>query len=280
MKRLSQLFLVLTLLATMLAACTPSALTPTAGPIVLTDDLGRAVTLAAPAQKVVSMAPSNTEILYAVGAGSQVIGRDEFSNYPEAATAVQSVGGSMGDYNFEQIVSLKPNLVLAAEINTSEQVKTLEDLGVTVYYLKNPTDMEGMYTNLQLVGQLTGRTAEATALVDSLKQRVAAAQAKVANATAKPKVFYELDGSDAAKPWTAGTGTFIDQLITLAGGENVAATLDGAYGQLSQEALLVANPDVILLGDAAYGTTAELVSTRAGWETIKAVQSGQIVPFN
>ena len=106
------------------------------------------------------MAPSNTEILYAVGAGSQVIGRDEFSNYPEAATAIQSVGGSMGDYNFEQIVSLKPDLVLAAEINTPEQVKALEDLGVTVYYLKNPTDMEGMYTNLQIVGQLTGRTAK------------------------------------------------------------------------------------------------------------------------
>ncbi len=280
MKRLSQLFLVLTLLATVLAACNSGAQTPTAGPMVLTDGLGREVTLAAPAQKVVSMAPSNTEILYAVGAGSQVIGRDEFSNYPEAATAVQSVGGSMGDYNFEQIVSLKPDLVLAAEINTPEQVKALEDLGVTVYYLKNPTDMEGMYTNLLLVGQLTGRTGEATALVDSLKQRVAAAQAKVANATAKPKVFYELDGSDAAKPWTAGTGTFIDQLISMAGGENVAAALDGAYGQLSQEALLVANPDIILLGDAAYGTTAELVSARAGWETIKAVQSGQIVPFN
>lgn len=280
MKRFSQLFLVLTLLAAVVAGCTPGAQMPTAGPITLTDGLGREVTLAAPAQKIVSMAPSNTEILYAVSAGDQLVGRDEFSNYPEAAAAVQSIGGSMGDYNFEQIVSLKPDLVLAAEINTPEQVKALEDLGLTVYYLKNPLDMEGMYTNLQLVGQLTGQTPEATALVDSLKQRVEAAQAKVANATVKPKVFYELDGTDAAKPWTSGSGTFIDQLISMAGGENVAASLDGAWGQISEEALLVANPEFILLGDAAYGTTAEQVSARAGWEAIQAVQRGQIVPFN
>jgi iron complex transport system substrate-binding protein len=280
LKRFSQLLLVLALLATVLAACTSVNQSPTAGPITLTDGLGREVTLAAPAQRIVSMAPSNTEILYAVSAGDQVVGRDEFSNFPEAAAAVQSIGGSMGDYNFEQIVSLKPDLVLAAEINTPEQVKALEDLGLTVYYLKNPLDMEGMYTNLQIVGQLTGQTPEATALVDSLKQRVVAAQAKVANVDAKPKVFYELDGTDAAKPWTSGSGTFIDQLITMAGGENVAASLDGAWGQISQEALLVANPEIILLGDAAYGTTAEQVSARAGWEAIQAVQTGQIVPFN
>ncbi|HWR65252.1 MAG TPA: ABC transporter substrate-binding protein [Bellilinea sp.] len=280
MKRFSQLLLVLALLATVLAACTSGAQSPTAGPITLTDGLGREVTLAAPAQRIVSMAPSNTEILFAVSAGDQLVGRDEFSNFPEAAAAVQSIGGSMGDYNFEQIVSLKPDLVLAAEINTPEQVKALEDLGLTVYYLENPADIQGMFANLEIVGQLTGHTAAVTALVDSLRQRVTGVEAKVANVDTRPKVFYELDGTDAAKPWTAGSGTFIDQLITMAGGENVAASLDGAWGQISQEALLVANPEIILLGDAAYGTTAEQVSARAGWEAIQAVQTGQIVPFN
>ena len=280
MKRLSQLLLVLTMLATVLVACTSGAQPPSPSPITLTDGLGREVTLAAPAQLIVSLAPSNTEILYAVGAGDQVVGRDEFSNYPEAAAAIQSVGGSMGDYNFEQIVSLKPDLVLAAEINTPEQVKALEDLGVTVYYLKNPTNIPGMFANLEIVGQLTGHTDEVTALVDSLRQRVTGVEAKVANVTVTPRVFYELDGTDPAKPWTAGAGTFIDQLISMAGGENVAASLDGSWGQISQEALLVANPDIILLGDAAYGTTAEQVSARPGWDAIQAVKTGQIVPFN
>jgi iron complex transport system substrate-binding protein len=186
----------------------------------------------------------------------------------------------MGDYNFEQIVNLKPDLVLAAEINTPEQVKALEDLGVTVFYLSNPTNIEGMYANLITVGKLTGKEPEATALVDSLKQRVAAVEDKISRVTTRPKVFYELDGSEAAKPWTAGAGTFIDMLITMAGGENVAASLAGSWGQFSQEALLVANPDFILLGDSAYGTTAEQVAARTGWETIQAVKAGQVLPFN
>ena len=280
MKRFSKLLLIIALLTGLLAACAPAAVAPTTAPMAMTDGLGREVTLTAPAQRVVSLAPSNAEILFAVGAGSQVVGRDEFTNYPESAVALPSVGGSMGDYNFEQIVNLKPDLVLAAEINTPEQVKALENLGVTVYYLSNPTDIEGMYANLITVGKLTGKEPEATALVDSLKQRVAAVEDRVASTTAKPKVFYELDGSEAAKPWTAGAGTFIDILITMAGGENVAASMEGSWGQFSQEALLVANPDFILLGDAAYGTTAEQVAARAGWETIQAVQVEQVLPFN
>ncbi|HAL17056.1 MAG TPA: hypothetical protein DCP32_09995 [Anaerolineaceae bacterium] len=280
MKRFSKLLLIIALLTGLLAACAPAAVAPTTAPMAMTDGLGREVTLTAPAQRVVSLAPSNAEILFAVGAGSQVVGRDEFTNYPESAVTLPSVGGSMGGYNFEQIVNLKPDLVLAAEINTPEQVKALENLGVTVYYLSNPTDIEGMYANLITVGKLTGKEPEATALVDSLKQRVAAVEDRVASTTAKPKVFYELDGSEAAKPWTAGAGTFIDILITMAGGENVAASMEGSWGQFSQEALLVANPDFILLGDAAYGTTAEQVAARAGWETIQAVQVEQVLPFN
>jgi len=280
LKRITPGLTLFLLAVILLAACSPTVATPTAAPIVLTDGLDRSVTLAAPAQKIISLAPSNTEILFAVGAGAQVIGRDEFTNYPDAAKAITSVGGSMGSYNFEQIVSLKPDLVLAAEINTPDQVKSLTDLGLTVYYLKNPTDIEGMYANLLTVGQLTGHSADSATLVDSLKQRVSAVQAKISKVTTKPKVFYELDGTDAAKPWTAGTGTFIDLLINLAGGENVGSAIQGSWGQLSQEALLVANPDIILLGDAAYGTTADQVAARAGWDAIQAVKAGRVLAFN
>lgn len=279
MKRLNFILSLLLVASSLLAACAPAAPT-TAAPQVFTDGLGRDVTLAAPAQRVVSMAPSITEILYAVGAGGQVIGRDEFSNYPADAAVLPSIGGSMGDYNYEQIVSLEPDLVLAAEINTPEQVKALEDLGVTVYYLSNPTDMDGVYAMLQIVGDLTGHADEASALVENLKARVSAVEDKMANVTTRPKVFYELDGSDPAKPWTAGSGTFIDMLIQMAGGENVAATMEGAWGQLSQEALLLADPDFILLGDAAYGTTPEMVAARPGWESLTAVKDGRVLPFN
>lgn len=279
MKRLNILISISILAALLLSACGAVA-TPTAAPITLTDGLGRTVTLAAPAQKIVSLAPSNTEILFAIGAGAQVIGRDEFSDYPAEAKALPSVGGSMGAYSLETIASLKPDLVLAAQINTPEQVKSLEDLGLTVYYLSNPKDLDGMYANLQIVAQLAGRDKEAADLVASLQQRVQAVTEKIAPLSSRLTVFYELDGSDPAKPWTAGSGTFISQLIALAGGFNVADSLQGDYAQFSQEELLVANPNVILLGDAAYGMTPELVAARPGWSALAAVQENRIYGFD
>ncbi|HZW02706.1 MAG TPA: ABC transporter substrate-binding protein, partial [Anaerolineaceae bacterium] len=238
----------------------PTATVPAVTDISLTDGLDRTVTLPAPAQRIVSLAPSNTEILYAVGAGEQVIGRDDFSNYPEAALELPSVGGSMNEYNLEQIVSLQPDLVLAAELNTPDQVRALEELDLTVFYLSNPTDIEGVYAMLRTVAALTGHTAETEELIASLEARVAAVQAQVAGVEDRPVVFYELDGSEPNKPWTAGPGTFIDLLIVMAGGQNAAAQMGGQWGQISQEELLVQNPDVILLGDAAYGVTPEQVA--------------------
>ncbi len=146
--------LVFTLLIALFAACAPQAAPTTdSGPtsLSITDGLGREITLEATPQRIVSLAPSNTEILFAVGAGSQVIGRDEFSDYPEEAASIEIIGGSFGEYNVEAIVALEPDLVLAAEINPPELVQQLEDLGLTVYYLSNPTTLEGMYTNLETV---------------------------------------------------------------------------------------------------------------------------------
>jgi iron complex transport system substrate-binding protein len=257
----------------------PSA-TATPEPMVFSDGLGRAVTLATVPQRIVSMAPSATEILYAVGAGNQMVGRDSFSNYPDQAKSLVDVGGSMGTYSYELIASLAPDLVVATEINTPEQVKALEDLGITVYYITNPTSLDGLYPILETMGMITGHEDVSTALVDSLKDRVDAVSAKTSAVTTTPLVFYELDGSEPAKPWTAGPGTFIDQLITMAGGRNVGSVLTGSWAQISVEELLVQNPQIILLGDAAYGVTPEQVAARAGWETIDAVRNGQVFAFN
>jgi iron complex transport system substrate-binding protein len=248
--------------------------------ITLVDGLGREVTLTTPAERVVSLAPSNTEILFAIGAGAQVVGRDEFSDYPLEAAAVESIGGSFGEYNVEAIVAIKPDLVLAAEINTPELVKQLEDLGLTVYYLKNPTTLEEMYVNLDIVGRLTGHNV--TGLVNSLEARVAAVDEKIAPISVRPTVFYEIDASDATKPFTYGPGTFGDLLIKRAGGENLAslAGITDQYPQVSLEQVVATNPTIIILGDAVWGVTPESVVARAGWEAIQAVKNNQIFAFD
>ncbi|MEB2334118.1 MAG: cobalamin-binding protein [Anaerolineaceae bacterium] len=293
-------FFVLTLLIALLAACAPQA-TATVAPaatevpatqaatavpateaavVAFTDGLGREVKLEGPAQRVVSLAPSITEFLFAVGAGSQTVGRDEMSNFPEEALNVASIGSTYGDLNTEAILALKPDLVIAAQANTPEQVKALENLGVTVYYLNNPVTFAELFEQVKLFGQLTGHEEEASALAESLSVRVDAVTAATANFVEKPKVFYEIDGTDASKPWTTGAGTFIDTIIAMAGGVNIGGVLSEPYAQISVEEIVLQNPDFILLGDAAYGVTAESVAARPGWADLTAVKSGAIIPFD
>jgi iron complex transport system substrate-binding protein len=261
----------------------PTALpspTPTSPATQLTDGLNRPVSLPGPAQRIVSLAPSNTEILFAASAGTQVVGRDSFSDYPEAAKAVQDIGGSMGKYNTEAIVALHPDLVLAGEINPPELVNSLQQLGLTVYYLKNPTTLEEMYANVETVGSLTGHASQAKTLVDSLKARVSAVDAKIAPLSSRPTVYYELDATEPTKPYTAGPGTFVDLLISRAGGSNIGANLTSQWAQISLEQLVVTNPNIIVLGDSAYGISAESVKSRSGWEVLDAVKNDRIYPFD
>ncbi|HAV79058.1 MAG TPA: cobalamin-binding protein [Anaerolineae bacterium] len=246
--------------------------------ITYTDGLGREITLEETPQRIVSLAPSNTEILFAVGAGSQVVGRDEFSDYPAEAASIEVIGGSFGEYNVEAIVALEPDLVLAAEINPPELVQQLEDLGLTVYYLGNPTTLEGMYENLKTVASLSGH--DATELVDSLKARVAAVDEKIMPLSSRIPVFYEIDATDPTKPWTYGPGTFGDLLIARAGGFNVGGMATDPYPQLSLEQIVTANPSVIILGDAIWGVTPESVLERPGWESIEAVKSNAVFPID
>ncbi len=263
------------------SACAPTAApTPTSAALALKDGLGRQVTLPGPAKKIVSLAPSNTELLFAVGAGVDVIGRDQFSDYPAAAKDLPSVGGSMGNYDLEQIARLQPDLVLAASLNTPEQIQSIEALGLKVYYLANPTTFDSLYANILTTGQLAGRTTQAEALVASLKQRVKAVEDEVTRTSGRPKVFYELDATDPAKPWTSGPGSFIDTLIKMAGGVNVAGSLKSDYAQISQEELIAADPDVILLGDGAYGVTPAQVAARPGWGSMAAVKNNRVLTFD
>ncbi len=258
----------------------PPTAAPATPPLVMTDDLGNEITLDAPAQKIVSLAPSITESLFAIGAGGQMVGREDTVVYPPEAMNLPSVGSLWNGLPLEAIVAMEPDLVLVAEITSADDVKAMQDAGLTVYWQANPADLDEMYANLQTLAKLTGHEDEADALIASLRERVEAVDAALEGVDDAPLVFYELDATDPANPYTGGPGTFIDQLITRAGGRNVGAALEGAWAQISVEALLEQDPDMILLADALYGTTPESVAARAGWDALTAVQEERVYPFD
>jgi iron complex transport system substrate-binding protein len=273
------------LLAFLLGACAPAATpgTPTASPtqtsapVTLTDGLGRKVTLPAPARRVVSLSPSNTELVYELGAGSQLVGRDDLSDYPADAKSLPSVGGSMGDYNYEAIANLKPDLVLAAGINTPEQVKSITDLGIPVYYVPNPTDFNSLNANILAIAQLLGDESDGVKVTHELSARVKTVETQVAKTKDHPLVYYELDATDPTKPWTAGPGSFVAMIITAAGGTNIGQDLSSQWAQMSQEDIIARDPDYILLGDGAYGITPQSLAQRPGWGSLKAVKENHVI---
>jgi iron complex transport system substrate-binding protein len=274
-------FAVLLLLVMLVSACGPAVAPQQSGPATLTDGAGRTVTLKLPAERLVSLAPSNTEVLFAVGAGAQLVGRDSFSDYPPEAKDVADIGGQVGSINVELILAKKPDVVLASPLTPPEQIADLVKAGLTVYVLPNPKTFDDLYANLDTAGKLTGHVTQAATLVDSLKKRVQAVTDKVANVSMRPAVYYELDATDPSAPFTSGPDTFVDLLIRTAGGQNFGGTLKGEWVQVSVEELLSKQPDFIVLGDSTYGgVTPEQVAARAGWQALKAVQDGKVFTFD
>lgn len=288
MKRtlISTLILLAFSLLILTACAAPSAPAPTSTPgplqtgLNVTDDLGREIELNNSAERIVALGPSVVESLFAIGAGDRIVGREEFSLYPQEAQQITSVGSLFGELPSEAILALEPDLVIAPEIISQEQVATLENLGLTVYYQTNPTTFDELYQKLLDLGTLTGHSAQAESLAQDLQARVQSVEQALAGVTGRPGVFYELDATDPENPYTTGAGTFIDTLIRMAAGENIGAVLDGQYAQISSEQVILADPEIILLADAEFGVTPESVATRPGWEVIQAVQSGQIYPFD
>ena len=249
-------------------------------PRTFTDDLDRTIQLVAPPQRIVTLGPSSLESLFAIGAGDQVVGREEFSTYPEEALEVTSVGSLWGELPTEAILALEPDLVIAPEIISPEQVQSLQDLGLTVFFQANPVEFDGLWENLSELAALTGHETEAEALIAELDARVQAVQEKILPLSYMPSVFYELDATDPQNPYTIGAGTFIDTIITLAGGYNIGQALEGAYAPISSEQVITQNPTFILLADAPYGITPDTVAARAGWDVIAAVQNGAVYEFD
>jgi iron complex transport system substrate-binding protein len=302
MKKSRVIFNVLFVLMSTLSACAPAAdpeptnlpVEPTLSnpatavpteeisqtPILATDDLGTEIILAEPAQKIISISPSLTEILFSVGAGDRLIGRDSNSMYPQEAVSAVDLGGMWEGIPAEDILALEPDLILAGEIYAEEAIQELRDLGLVVYWQKNPADFEGLYANIRDIAELTGTEDVAADLIKTLTNRVSALDEKLTSVEVIPLVFYELDASDPANPYTPGGGTFISFIISRAKGLNMGDNLSGEWVQVSSEELLAQNPDMILLADALYGITPEMVAERAGWSDIKAIVEGEIYPFD
>jgi iron complex transport system substrate-binding protein len=263
--------------ATPTATAAPTA-TPI-GSVTVVDDANRTVTIPSAPQRILSLAPSTTEIAFALGLGSRMAAVDPFSDYPPEAKNLPKVNNS--PLNLEQVVALKPDLVLAAGITSGEDVKKMVNLQLPVIVVgATKTTLESIMADIRLVGQATGTELKAKTVTDGMKQRLDAVQAKLAGAQTKPRVYWELDATDPAKPFTPGPGSFLDEIIRLAGGTNVAANAKSPYAQVNAEEVIAENPDIIILSDFAYGTTIESVKARPGWLAINAVKNDKVFPID
>ena len=248
MKKFLLLVVALSTLLTMAVGCSSNK--PAAS---LTDDLGRTLDLKGVPQKIVSLAPSNTEILFALGLGSKVVGTDDDSDYPAAATTLPHVGSGYPSFSIETIVSLKPDMVVAFGYTLPDYVTKLESLGIPVVVLA-PKDVNGVMSDITLIGKITGATAQAKTLTTSMQSTLNTVEAKIKGVT-DPRVLWEFDGTDPSNPWVAGPGSFNDALITLAGGQDVGASGPTSSWQMSTEDIIKADPQIIILDDYQFGVT-------------------------
>ena len=253
----------------LLLASTPAP-ESTGAVIEVTDDMGRTVKLEKAPQRVVSLAPSNTESLFTIGGGSLLVGVTDFCNYPPEALDLPKVGG-FADINLELVVSMDPDLVLADSLHIPEIVPALEGLGIPVAVII-PQSIDGVLASLRLVGTLTGFEEAAAEFAASLENRRDQLTTMVAGQPA-PRVFWELSGD----LWTAGPGSFVDDLITTAGGSNVAADAGNAWVQLNAEVVIASDPEFIFLADHPYGEDTGTVSSRPGWSELTAVVQGRVI---
>ncbi|HET9519934.1 MAG TPA: ABC transporter substrate-binding protein [Candidatus Limnocylindrales bacterium] len=261
------------------AASATSSVAPSAAafPQTLTDDEGTNVELEAEPDKIVSLTPATTETLFALGVGDRVVGKvEDFSLYPPEAASIPDVA-KFGEVDVEQIVGLEADLVIAGgnSFNPPDKIAQLRSLGIPVLVLYAP-DIETVFTDIELTGVAVGRADEAKDLTASMRAQFDQVGAATAGLD-RPRVFYELDASQ--KIYTAADDSFPAAMIELAGGDPITTGSTTNF-EIALEALITADPELILLGDAAYGVTADAVKARPGWNVMTAVKDGAITPVD
>ena len=240
-------------------------------PLTIQDIAGRRVTLARRPERIVSLAPSSTETLFAQGLGDRLVGVDQSSNYPADALDKPKIG-TFSQPSIEQIVALSPDLVLAANLHLRSTVPALESRGVIVVVL-NAIDLPAVLDSISLVGQLTDNASGAGQLRGAMEARIAAVDARLRAVTVRPRAYVEI----TAKFSAAGPTSFIGDLVLRAGGANIVDDRSAQYPTLSAETIVARDPEVIILTDAGPEVSSATVGARAGWGTIAAVKAGRVV---
>ena len=215
----------------------------------ITDDLDRSVKIPQNIERAVSLAPNLTEIVFAVGAGDKLVGRTSYDNFPPGAEKIQPIGDTMNP-NIENIIALKPQIVL---VSTASQIETFTqtlDRQSIAYFVTNPNNLEGIYKSIDQIGEIFGKQAEAQKLIENLQNRVAAVEAQIPK-NEKVKVFLQISREPL---YTIGADSFLTDLIERAGGVSVTKNVPTAYPKLSKETALALNPEVIILSESEDNT--------------------------
>jgi iron complex transport system substrate-binding protein len=230
----------------------------TSFPVRIADDLKRTVVLAAEPRRIVALLPSHTETLFALGVGDRVVGVDDFSDYPEAATHLPKLGG-LYDARLESLLSLEPDLVLMSE--ASRSIQPLERAGATVW-AGSASTFDDVFRVIEAIGRLVGRAARARAMTAAIRDQIDGVE-RAAHRGPPPTVYFELD----ATPYAAGAPSFIGGLIARAGGINIVPSELGEFPKLNPEWIIARDPDVIL------GASREELLGRPGWAALSAIRN-------
>jgi iron complex transport system substrate-binding protein len=260
------------------AVATPAPTPGAAFPLTLVDDEGTSVTVPWRPERIVSLTPATTEILFAIGAGPRVVATTDFDDYPPEAVALPDVASFQG-VDVEAIVGLEADLVVAGGngFNSPDAIAKLRGLGIPVVVVYAP-DVAGVLRDIALVASAAGEPEAGAVMTAQMEAEIGAIGAALtADAGTAPRVFYELDATkDIFGP---ADDSFLAEMITLAGGDPIT-TGSATVFSIPLETLLAADPQVIVLGDAAYGMTPEIVAERPGWGGMTAVASGAVRPVN
>lgn len=242
-----------------------------------TDMLGRSISLEAPASRVVALSAAECEILFALGAGEALVGRGEYCDYPEEALAAPSLG-SGGNTNIEEILALKPDVVLMNSMaQPLEQVEAIEKAGAPVFATE-AIDISGVYAAIAGIGAVTGRDEQALALTDDMKAAFDALREVIPSEGPQKTVYFEISPLEYGL-WTAGKGTFMHELSEMLGLRNIFDDVDG-WAEISQEQVIARNPDLIVTVTMYFGEgprPEEEIAARAGWDGIGAVKGARIL---
>jgi iron complex transport system substrate-binding protein len=246
-------------------------------PLTVVDDEGTQVTLPAPPERIISLSPANTEIVFALGAGDRLVGGTSFDDYPAEAADLPDVATYQGVVT-EQVVGLEPDLVLAAGnfFTPPDDVARLRELGYPVIVVYAP-DVPAVLADIELIGTAIGAAAEATAMTMQMSDQLRAIEAAAAGTGSTPRTFYQI-GSEP-EIYAPAPGSFVADMVALAGGDAIT-TSDPVVFSIPLEELVVADPEVIVVGDANYGVCPADVAARPGWGDMTAVLNGDVRPVD